>query len=326
MGTWCSENDVVEVEGINYSVCVAADGDLWLSVGSAGDGKIIKGFSLESEHDLGNMVSDFLENGSCGAESWCSSDSESGLSDFAHLAEKIQICKLSVTPHEIDLLSVVHSHIRSMKENKLETMNSGPCYASCIRFYLAKLMRLSGYDAGVCTSKWQPIGKVPGGEYEYIDVQVDTNSGVSERLIIDIDFRSHFEIARAVDSYDRILKSLPVVYVGSLTRLKQLLGIMEEATRSSLQQNSMPFPPWRSLTYLHAKWLSPFERITHSDGNISTENGDDFDHKQCRGHLKKLQTCLQSAMEVERMLKARNIESNRRMKSDRWRHSLLRPI
>ncbi|MCI86085.1 hypothetical protein A2U01_0107364, partial [Trifolium medium] len=23
-------------------------------------------------------------------------------------------------------------------------------------------MRLSGYDAGVCTSKWQPIGKIPG--------------------------------------------------------------------------------------------------------------------------------------------------------------------
>ena len=74
-----------------------------------------------------------------------------------------QICKLSVTQHESDLLSVVHSLIRSMNETNLQIMNSGPCYASCIRFYLVKLMRLSGHDAGVCASKWQGSGKVPGG-------------------------------------------------------------------------------------------------------------------------------------------------------------------
>lgn len=74
-----------------------------------------------------------------------------------------QICKLSVAQHESDLLSVVHSLIRSMNETNLQVMNSGPCYASCIRFYLVKLMRLSGYDAGVCASKWQGSGKVPGG-------------------------------------------------------------------------------------------------------------------------------------------------------------------
>jgi uncharacterized protein (TIGR01615 family) len=326
MGTWWGENDVVEDKDIDIDVCVAADGDLWVSVGSAG--APIGKFSVESEHDLANMVSDFLENaGSFGADSWCSSDSESCLSDFSHLAEKIQICKRSVTQHESDLIPVVHSLIRSIKETNLEMMNSGPCYASCIRFYLAKLMRLSGYDAGVCTSKWQPIGKIPGGEYEYIDVLVENNSGKSERLIIDIDFRSHFEIARAVDSYNRILNSIPVVYVGSPTRLKQFLGIMVDATRSSLQQNSMPFPPWRSLTYIQAKWLSPYERITHSDSVINIgKDGNYFDHKQCREHLKKLQSCLQAGTEVDRMLKTRNTENTRRMKPDRWRHSFLRPI
>ena len=164
------------------------------------------------------------------------------------------------------------------------------------------------------------------GDHEYIDVVINNNSGSSERLIIDIDFRSHFEIARAVDSYDRILNSLPVVYVGSFTRLKQFLGIMEEATRSSLKQNSMPLPPWRSLAYLQAKWQSPYERYTHSEGNNNISDGNCFDHKQCCGYLKRLQSCLQSGMEAERMLKPRNSESNRRMKHDRWRHSLFRPI
>ena len=60
-------------------------GDPWVR------GQIGGGLSHESEHDLALMVSDFLENGSCGTDSWCSSDTESTLSDLAHLAEKIPV-------------------------------------------------------------------------------------------------------------------------------------------------------------------------------------------------------------------------------------------
>ncbi|KAB2010728.1 hypothetical protein ES319_D10G261600v1 [Gossypium barbadense] len=52
--------------------------------------------------------------------------------------------------------------------------------------------------------------------------------------MINIDFRIHFEIASAIDSYDRILSSLPVVYVGSLPRLK-LLGRLSNKTRHQWQ-------------------------------------------------------------------------------------------
>ncbi|KAH1097892.1 hypothetical protein J1N35_014813 [Gossypium stocksii] len=85
---------------------------------------------------------------------------------------------------------------------------------------------------------------------------VNPSNGNSERVIIDIDFRSHFEIAKAVDSYNRILNSLPVIYVRSLTRFKQLLQLMVEAARLSLEQNLLLFPLWRSLAYLQAKWYS----------------------------------------------------------------------
>lgn len=54
-------------------------------------GQIGEGFSHESEHDLALMVSDFLENGSSGTESWCSSDGDSCLSDLTQLAEKIPV-------------------------------------------------------------------------------------------------------------------------------------------------------------------------------------------------------------------------------------------
>ncbi|KAJ6824643.1 uncharacterized protein M6B38_381425 [Iris pallida] len=163
-----------------------------------------RGFSHESEHDLAVMVSDFLENGSSGAESWYSSDSESGFSDLHHLAERVLIWKRSVEQSESDLLSDVQALIPSIKETDLQVVNDGQCNGSCIRQSLAKLLRISGYDAAVCSSKWQGVGKIPGGDHEYIDVVVAGTNGFSERLIVDIDFQSHFEIARAVESYETV--------------------------------------------------------------------------------------------------------------------------
>ena len=74
-------------------VCVAG-GDLWVKLSGIGGRGQMGGFSHESEHDLALMVSDFLENGSGGAESRCSSDSDSGVSDLAHLADKILVISL----------------------------------------------------------------------------------------------------------------------------------------------------------------------------------------------------------------------------------------
>lgn len=65
-------------------MCMAG-GDVWMR------GQIGGSFSHESEYDLALMVTDFWENGSAGAESWCSSDSDSALSDLAHLADKIPV-------------------------------------------------------------------------------------------------------------------------------------------------------------------------------------------------------------------------------------------
>ncbi|CAN1746950.1 hypothetical protein LINPERHAP1_LOCUS2921 [Linum perenne] len=273
-------------------------------------GQIGGGFSNESEYDLAFMVGDFIENGaSIGADSWCSSDSESGLSDLHSLADKISLYKHSAVPYESELLSLVHSLIASLKETDLRLLDSGSCNGSCIRFYLVKLLKFYGYDAAVCSSKWQSVAKVPAGDHEYIDVINLKNTGSTERLIIDIDFRSHFEIARAVDSYDQILQLLPVVYVGSLTRLKRYLQVMVEAGRYSLKQRSMPLPPWRSLEYLQAKWQSPYRRRYVPDVQSSsvTTAGN---HKQCRGHLRRLQSSLLREVEEERLLKPMNQHDN----------------
>ncbi|KAL3838418.1 hypothetical protein ACJIZ3_023009 [Penstemon smallii] len=286
-------------------VCFAS-GELWGGGGGGGG---------ESEHDLAMLVNEFLENGySDGTESIYSSDSDSGIADAALLAHKISYIKIATDQYEQDLFSVVNSLVLSISERDLRVSNLDPCNASCIRFALVKLLRLSGYDAAVCISRWQKSDKVLGGDHEYIDIVHCNETGTTDRLIIDVDFRSHFEIARAVDSYDRILNSLPVIYVGSFTKLQQFLEVMAEAAISSLKQNSMPLPPWRSYAYLEAKWQSPYQRKFKPD-KLNLKSTDFGEHEKCAGRLKRLHSLVKSEIRIERMLKPFN--GDRRLKLER---------
>ncbi|XAR57310.1 hypothetical protein NMG60_11025393 [Bertholletia excelsa] len=128
---------------------------------------------------------------------------------------------------------------------------------------------LFGYDASICKSRWEKSATYPAGEYEYIDVIVE-----GERVLIDIDFRSEFEIARSTGGYKAILQSLPHIFVGRADRLLQIVSIMSEAARQSLKKKGMHIPPWRKAEYMRAKWLSPHIRTTASpppDGALNAD-------------------------------------------------------
>ncbi|GFY85019.1 hypothetical protein Acr_03g0017930 [Actinidia rufa] len=112
---------------------------------------------------------------------------------------------------------------------------------------------LLGYDASICKSRWEKSSLYPAGEYEYIDVIVE-----GERVLIDVDFRSEFEIARSTGGYKAILQSLPHIFVGGADRLYQIVSIVSEASKQSLKKKGMHIPPWRKAEYMRAKMaLSP---------------------------------------------------------------------
>lgn len=114
-----------------------------------------------------------------------------------------------------------------------------------------------GYDASICKSRWDKSSSHPAGEYEFIDVTVE-----GERLLIDIDFRSEFEIARSTGTYKAILQFLPYIFVGKPDRVHQIVSIVSEAAKQSLKKKGMPLPPWRKAEYMRSKWLSPYTRTT----------------------------------------------------------------
>ncbi|KAI7748643.1 hypothetical protein M8C21_012443 [Ambrosia artemisiifolia] len=109
-----------------------------------------------------------------------------------------------------------------------------------------------GHDASICKSSWEKSSTYPAGEYEYI--YVVTEDG--DRIIIDLEFRSEFEIARPTGNYKAILHSLPNVFVGDADRLQQILLIISEAAKLSLKKKGMHVPPWRKFEYMRSKWLS----------------------------------------------------------------------
>lgn len=114
-----------------------------------------------------------------------------------------------------------------------------------------------GYNAAICISHWEKLIACPAGEYKYVDVIIE-----GERLIIDIDFRSEFEIARPTKKYRSILQTLPAIFVGKSDRLMRIISVVTDAAKQSLKKRSMPFPPWRKAEYVKAKWLSSYSRKT----------------------------------------------------------------
>lgn len=243
----------------------------------------------DSENDLEAMVQDFIENGTSDHGSrWRERDTE----DFNTVKDRLQAL-VSMSSHERELNQVIASIISGFNETDFDIWSGMKCNGTCIRRLLVKHLRLDGYDAALCRVKWPTVGKIPGGEYEYIDI-LFSEADSKDRLIIDTDFRSQFKIARPVPKYQAVLPLIPLIFIGNTSKLEQILKFMSEAAKSSLKQSFVHVPPWRTLKYMRAKWFSASTRIT-CFGDSSTSNPKSCTRSvahECRDHLQHLKASL----------------------------------
>lgn len=77
-----------------------------------------------------------------------------------------------------------------------------------------------------------------------------------ERLLIDIDFKSKFEIARATKTYKSMQQTLPYIFVGKADRLQRIITLITKAAKQSLTKKGLHVAPWRRAEYVESKWLS----------------------------------------------------------------------
>ncbi|XVF32480.1 hypothetical protein REPUB_Repub17cG0086500 [Reevesia pubescens] len=177
-----------------------------------------------------------------------------GESNLTSSTEASEILKSLVSCASVSERNLLADTERIVEKNKICKRKDDFC-----RKIVTDGLIALGYDASICKSRWEKSPSFSAGEYEYIDVIIE-----GERLLIDIDFRSEFEIARSTKSYKSMLQTLPFIFVGKADRLQKIIAIVSEAVKQSLKKKGMHIPPWRKAEYVKAKWLSPHNRATPS--------------------------------------------------------------
>uniref|UniRef100_A0A0C9RFZ1 TSA: Wollemia nobilis Ref_Wollemi_Transcript_29090_1358 transcribed RNA sequence n=1 Tax=Wollemia nobilis TaxID=56998 RepID=A0A0C9RFZ1_9CONI len=166
---------------------------------------------------------------------------------------------------EVMLLGDVNRALAAAKE-KLGLSIENDSEKNSLRRFIMNSLRCRGYDAGICNSRWEKTHSYPAGDYQFIDVVVEgTSKTRNDRLFVDIDFRTQFEIARPTDQFDGLLQMLPILFVGREDNLCQVIKIMCAAARWSLKDKGMHIPPWRKFWYVKAKWMGPHKRTINPD-------------------------------------------------------------
>ncbi|KAG9448108.1 hypothetical protein H6P81_014236 [Aristolochia fimbriata] len=165
----------------------------------------------------------------------------------------------------------LESRIRQETEQALRELRSaGPiCVCpkpvaggcrNCLLRDLTERLRNAGYDSAFCKSKWRSSPDIPSGEHRYVDV-VDASGKNPVRVVIEVDFRGEFEMARAKPEYNKLVSRLPQVFVGKAERLKNLIKILCGAAKECMKENKMHMGPWRKHKYMQAKWFGNCERM-----------------------------------------------------------------
>ncbi|KAF3794486.1 hypothetical protein EJ110_NYTH07305 [Nymphaea thermarum] len=141
--------------------------------------------------------------------------------------------------------------------------SAGGC-RNCLQQDVVDRLRKAGHNAAVCRSKWRSSPDIPAGEHSYIDV-IDNaernDDGAAARVVIELDFRAEFEMARGSSEYNQLVNRLPEVFVGKPDRLKEVIKTACTAGKRCMKEKKMHLGPWRRQKYMHAKWLGAHERI-----------------------------------------------------------------
>ncbi|XP_059289984.1 uncharacterized protein LOC132043522 [Lycium ferocissimum] len=144
-------------------------------------------------------------------------------------------------------------------------------------------LRNFGYNAAICKTKWESSGGLAAGNYEFIDiVKSDSTNRIITRYFVDLDFRAEFEIARPTCQYEGLLQSLPSIFVGKSEELKLILRVMSDASRRSLKNRGLTFPPWRKNRFMQNKWFGSYKRTTNIMPSVWLTPSKEMNSVKCR--------------------------------------------
>ncbi|KAJ1411089.1 hypothetical protein SESBI_21446 [Sesbania bispinosa] len=220
-----------------------------------------------TEEQLIQMVRDFIESESDSLptpNSLC----QNHIPSPRCLTLTLQEILWETTDIEVEVLQQILKHSRNVK------LSVDHANANNLKKLVVMKLKLDGYEASLCRTSWDSsLGrcKCKGrlldpsttlffnsaflilfrGDYEYVEVMVGET-----RLIVDMDFRSQFELAKPTREYKELTDTLPRVFVGTEPKLTKIISLLCSAAKESLKEKGFHVPPWRKLSYMQSKWLS----------------------------------------------------------------------
>ncbi|KAL9342562.1 hypothetical protein Peur_065887 [Populus x canadensis] len=139
---------------------------------------------------------------------------------------------------------------------------AGDC-RDCLQREISIRLQNEGYNCAICKSKWKRSEEIPSGEHTFLEVVGKLSSKKGEvRVVIELNFRAEFEMAKANQEYNQLISRLPEVYVGKAERLKALIKILCSAAKKCMKEKKMHLGPWRKHKYMQSKWIATCERTT----------------------------------------------------------------
>ncbi|XP_057792562.1 uncharacterized protein LOC131009285 [Salvia miltiorrhiza] len=128
--------------------------------------------------------------------------------------------------------------------------------ARCGLKEMSTLLQNDGFDCVVCVSKWKSSSQIPAaGQHTYLEVVESGGSKKGDmRVIIELNFRAEFEMAKSSQEYKKLVAKLPELFVGKIERLRNLVKILCGACKKFMEERKMYVAPWRKHKYMQAKW------------------------------------------------------------------------
>ncbi|WOH05642.1 hypothetical protein DCAR_0625062 [Daucus carota subsp. sativus] len=127
---------------------------------------------------------------------------------------------------------------------------------NCLQKEISLRLQTAKYNCAICKSKWMSTKEIPSGDHTYLEVVDNSSINKGEiRVVIELNFRAEFEIARAGEDYCQLTNRLPEVYVGKTERLRAVVKILCSASKKCMKERKMHIAPWRKQKYMQAKWV-----------------------------------------------------------------------
>ncbi|XP_004243359.1 uncharacterized protein [Solanum lycopersicum] len=186
-------------------------------------------------------------------------DSEENKAFWASQEELLKTTLCRTTSFESKVRKATKEALKELKFTSFKCscrkMVSDGC-RKCMQREISDRLTNEGYNCFICKSKWKSTPEIPSGEYTYIEVMTNASSKKGEmKVIIELNFRGEFEMARVNEGYNRLVEKLPEVYVGKIERLRNLIKILCCASKKCMKEKKMHMAPWRKHKYMQAKYL-----------------------------------------------------------------------